>query len=102
MLSWYLCLDYLSASPQRAEDEFWAGFGDLPVICLPLRNGIGNPVAAHTEAAIFLAVLPGSYWERTFEERVEGVYLLLRYGEGERGEAVDLVRGLGEVAHDAS
>lgn len=103
MLSWYLCLDYgLALLHQRTKNEFWTVFGDLPVICLPLRNGIGNPVTADTETAILLAVLPGGYWERAFEERVEGVYLLLRNREGERGEAVDLVRGLGEVAHDAS
>lgn len=72
---------------------------DLPVICPPLGNGIGNPIATDTEAAILLAVLPCGYRERAFEERVEVVYLLLRDGEGKRGKAVDLVRGLGEVAH---
>lgn len=60
-------------------------FGDLPVICLPLGNRISNPIAADTEAAIFLAVLPGGNWEGALQERLEAVYLLLGYGEGERG-----------------
>lgn len=75
-------------------------FGDLPVVGLPLRNGIGDPVTTNTKATICLAVLPGGYWERAFEERVEGVYLLLRYVKGKRGKAVNLVGGLREVAHD--
>lgn len=73
---------------------------DLPVICPPLGNGISNPIATDTVAAILQAVLPCGDRERAFEECVEGVYLLLRNGEGKRGKAIDLVRGLGEVAHD--
>lgn len=62
------------------------GFRNLPIISLPLRNGIGNPVTTDTEAGILLAaVLPGGYREWSFEERVEVVYLLLGYGEGKRG-----------------
>lgn len=61
------------------------GYWDLPVVCLPLGDGIGKPVARDAEAAICLAILPGGDWERAFQERVEAIYLLLRYGEGKRG-----------------
>lgn len=74
----------------------------MPVICLPLRNCICDPVTTDAEAAVLLAVLPCGYRERAFEERVEGIYLLLWDGEGKWGKAVDLVRGLGEVAHGVS
>jgi hypothetical protein len=79
------------------------GVWNLPVISFPLRNGIGHPFAADTVTSILLAaVLPGRYREGSPEERVEVVYLLLGYRKGKRGKAVDLVGGLGELAHDGS